>query len=54
VTARNWQGVIFSQLPPLEVTREARLEFVRAFRFLNAANIRLQPTGAGVILSRRG
>jgi len=37
VTARNWQGVIFSQLPPLEVTREDRLEFVRAFRFLNAA-----------------
>jgi hypothetical protein len=34
-TGRNWRGDLFSQFPELPISRDARLEFVRAFRFLS-------------------
>lgn len=36
-TGRNWKNEFFSQLPPLPISREDRLEYLRAFRFLKAA-----------------
>lgn len=35
-TGTNWQGQLFSQFPALPISREDRLEYVRAFRFLKA------------------
>jgi hypothetical protein len=34
-TGRNWKGELFSQFPPLPIARTDRLEFLRAFCFLN-------------------
>ena len=36
-TGKNWKGELFSQFPPLPIGREDRLEYLRAFRYLNAA-----------------
>lgn len=33
-TGKNYLGQLFSQLPPLPVAREDRVEYIRAFRYL--------------------
>ncbi len=41
--ATNWKGEVFRQFPPLPIPWESRLDYVRAFRYLNSRLTRHAP-----------